>query len=94
VDIIAIDDGRKVLFVQVKLNGFPSEKRRKYLRRMRKVPSDHATFEVWVREDYGGWRMYRYDPDEHEFEKYIHMNTCDEEETVERVREEFGYHNE
>lgn len=93
VDVLAVGEG-KVLFVQVKTNRFTAEERRKYKSRMRRLPFDHATFEVWVRVDYEGWRMHRYDPDREAFEEYIRMDTCDHEDTVEAYREAVGYYQE
>jgi Holliday junction resolvase len=93
VDVLAVGEG-KVLFVQVKTNRFTDEDRRKYKRKMRRLPFDHAIFEVWVRVDYEGWRMHRYDPDREEFKEYICMDTCDHEETVEAYRQAVGYHQE
>lgn len=90
-DVIALGDG-KVLLVQVKTNRFTAKDRRKYRRRMHRVDFDHARFEVWVRIDYEGWRMHRYDPETGGFEQYIEMDTCDEEATVEAYREAVGYY--
>lgn len=95
VDVMAIKPGRKVLFVQVKTNRFTAKDRRQYGARVRrKLPHEHARFEVWVRVDYEGWRMHRYDPEADEFEQYIEMDTCDTEETVEAFREAVGYYDE
>lgn len=95
VDVMAMEQGRKVLFVQVKTNRFTAKDRRQYgAKARRKLPHDHARFEVWVRVDYEGWRMHRYDPASDEFEQYIEMDTCDLEETVEAYREAVGYYEE
>lgn len=88
-DIIAIKPGWKVLFSQVKTNSFTNKK--KYKRKARKIPHDHVRFEVWVRVDRKGWRIYVYRPEKEEFEKIVHMDTCDEEETVEAYRKAVGY---
>lgn len=93
VDVLAVKPGRKVLFVQVKTNRFTAEARRKYKKTARrKLPDAHAVFEVWVRVDYEGWRMYRYDPESEEFDQYLEMDTCDYEETVEAFREAVGFY--
>lgn len=89
-DVIAIGEG-KVLIVQVKTNRFTRKKRSIYRRNMRRIDHDHSTFEVWVRVDYEGWRMHRYDPDAEEFVEYLRMDTCDHEATVEAYREAVGY---
>lgn len=88
VDVLAVGAGRKVLFVQVKVNRFTAADRRKYKRRMRRLPFNHVTFEVWVRVDYEGWRMHRYDPGSEEFRSYLEMDSCDYEATVEAYRGE------
>lgn len=93
VDVLAVGPG-KVLFVQVKTNRFTAEERRKYKSRMRRLPFKHATFEVWVRVDYEGWQMHRYDPETGEFHRYIQMETCDHEATVEAYRQAVGYYQE
>jgi len=90
-DVIAVGEG-KPLFVQVKTNRFTAEDRRKYKNRTRRLDFDHARFEVWVRVDYEGWRMHRYDPGRDTFVEYVHMETCDHEETVEVFREAVGYY--
>ena len=90
-DVIAIGEG-KVLIVQVKTNRFTPKERRQYRQKMRRVDFDHAKFEVWVRVDYEGWRMHRYDPDAEEFVEYLRMDTCDHAETVEAYREAVSYY--
>jgi regulator of RNase E activity RraB len=91
VDVLAVGDG-KPLFVQVKTNRFTAENKRNYRRSMRRLDFEYARFEVWVRVDYEGWRMYRYDPEKDEFCQYIEMETCDHEQTVEAYREAVGYY--
>lgn len=91
VDVIAIKPDRKVLFVQVKTNQFTAEHRRKYRTRLRRLPIDHAEFQVWVRVDYDGWRVYDYDPESKEFVQVLEMDTCDIEETVDEVRDMFDF---
>lgn len=93
-DIIAIGNDKKILFVQVKTNRFSADDRRRYKRQMRRLNFKHAIFEVWVRVDYEGWRMYRYSTVHNNFQQYIKMNTCDHEKTVEKYREYVGYYKE
>ena len=88
-DIVAIKPSYKVLFVQVKTNTFRAKHRRKYIRRLRRLPDDHAEFEVWTRVDYEGWQMSQYEPDTDEFNRYLTMETCKTEPTVEALREHF-----
>lgn len=90
-DIIAVGDGR-VLFVQVKTNQLTAADRRSYKRKMRRLDFNHVKFEIWVRVDREGWRMYQYNPDSEEFEMYLSMDTCDKEETVEEYRESVGFY--
>jgi Holliday junction resolvase len=89
-DVIAVGEG-KVQILQVKTNSFTAADRRKYRREMRRMDFDHVKFEVWVRVDYEGWRMYRYNPETEEFEQYLEMDTCNHEATVEAYREHVGY---
>ena len=75
VDLIAMKPGGPVKFVQVKTNGFTAEDRRKYRKRTRKLPPEHAEFEVWVRYDRRGWELFEFDGDE--FEKVHQIPVCD-----------------
>ena len=90
-DVIAIGDG-KVVILQVKTNTFTAADRRKYRQRMRRIDFDHARFEVWVRVDYEGWRMYEYNPETSEFEQFIETDTCDHEAAVEAYRKHVSYY--
>lgn len=93
VDIMAIGSyWDKILFVQVKTNSFTSKERNKYLRKMQRLNFDNSRFEVWVRVDYEGWKIYEYNPQEKEFELVLEMDTTDTEETVEELREREGYY--
>lgn len=92
VDVIAVDSNKPVLFVQVKTNRFTQKDKKKYKSRVKRLPSDHSAFEVWVRVDYTGWKMFEWDFDEKKFVKYLEMDTCNHEETVEAFRESVGFY--
>jgi len=92
-DVIAVGTG-KVLLVQVKTNRFTAEDKTKYRRRVHRLDFDHVRFEVWVRVDYEGWRMYRYDPESADFEQFIEMDTCDHDATVEAYRQAVEFYDE
>lgn len=91
-DVLGLRDGWPIRVVQVKTNSFTAEDRRKYRGKLRQFPHESAVFEVWVRVDYEGWQMYRYDESTGEFVKFLSMDTCDTEETVEKLREELDYY--
>jgi Holliday junction resolvase-like predicted endonuclease len=95
VDLMAMKKNRKILFVQVKTNRFTAKSRRRYESiAKRKLPSEHARFEVWVRIDYKGWEVHRYNNEKQEFEKVLEMDTCDIDETVEEYRQLVGFYEE
>lgn len=75
IDIIAMQPGSPVLFVQVKTNGFTAADKRKYRHSTRKLPHEHARFQVWVRYDRRGWELFEYDGEE--FEKVHQIPVCD-----------------
>lgn len=91
VDVLAAKKGWPVRFVQVKTNDFRAEDRRKYGSTVSKF-SEEVVCEVWVRVDRKGWEIHRYDRDADEWRQVIEMDTCDTEETVETIREEFGFY--
>lgn len=91
-DVMGMKADWPLRVVQVKTNSFTAADRRKYRRNLRDFPHEYAVFEVWVRVDYEGWRMHRYDPDTDEFNEFLHMDTCDTEATVEAFREAVGYY--
>jgi hypothetical protein len=93
VDVIGVgEDWKRVLFVQVKTNNFTAKERAKYKRDMRRLNFESVRFEVWVRVDYTGWKMYAYNPDLEEFDLVLEMDTADHEATVEALREREGYY--
>lgn len=60
-DIIAIRPNWPVLIVQVKANG--SINKKSYTSRASPyIDGKHAEFEIWNREDYFGWHIWRYNP--------------------------------
>lgn len=83
VDLIAMQPGERVKFVQVKTNGFTAADRRKYQRQTRKLPPEHAEFEVWVRFDFEGWVLYKYDGKN--FEQYAKL-PCNESDAGDQYR--------
>lgn len=93
IDVLAVKQGWPVRFVQVKTNNFAAKDRRRYAAKSERM-SHGVVCEVWVRVDYEGWRMYRYDRDAGEWDRYLSMNTCDTEETVEAFREAVDYYEE
>lgn len=94
VDVIGVgDDWERVLFVQVKTNDFTSEERAKYKRNMRRLNFDSVRFEVWVRVDYQGWKIYEYQPESETFKLALEMDTADYEATVEALREKEDFYN-
>lgn len=84
VDLIAMQAGEPIRFVQVKTNRFTEKDRQKYSRKTRVLPYEHAKFEVWVRVDYEGWELYEYDGDD--FEQYATL-PCSESEAGSEFRE-------
>lgn len=86
VDIIAMQPGEPIKFVQVKTNGFTERDRQKYKTRTRKLPHDHAEFEVWVRHDGEGWDVYGFDGDE--FYHKFSIDVCD----TSKAREQYHEH--
>lgn len=88
VDIIALDPNRDpgILFVQVKTNRFDKSSRRKYRRMFGLYVPPSIPFEVWVRVDREGWRMFDFDPSTEVFECYLQMETCHELETRDAYR--------
>lgn len=91
IDVLAAREGWPVRFVQVKTNTFDSRARTSYCDRARRFP-ESVVVEVWVRVDYQGWEMHRYSHDSDDFYKFLSMDTCDKEETVEALRNELGYY--
>ena len=85
VDLIGIRSNRPVKFIQVKTNDFTNKDKRKYQQRARKIPEDHAEFEVWVRVDRVGWVIYSFDGEV--FEKTAEIKTCDTDEAREKLAE-------
>jgi len=83
VDLIAMQPGEPVKFVQVKTNDFTAKDRRKYKTRTRKMPPEHAEFEVWVRVDRQGWELYEYDGEG--FEQYGTL-PCNNSDAGDRYR--------
>lgn len=92
IDVLASKQGWPVRFVQVKTNQFTAKDRRQYALKVGRM-SEGVVAEVWVRIDYEGWRMYRYDGEQDTWRKYLSMDTCDTEETVEQFRDAVGYYN-
>lgn len=86
-DIIAVGSDRPVLFVQVKTTSFTNQERAQYRRRMHRLNHSVSHFEVWVREDYRGWTIYRYNPTEDAFIELLHLETLDTETTVTALRD-------
>lgn len=88
VDIIALDPNRDpgILFVQVKTNRFDKASREKYRSKFRQFVPPSIPFEVWVRVDYEGWRMFDFDPETEVYECYLEMETCDFWETSDAYR--------
>jgi len=88
VDVIGVGgEWDNIMFLQVKTNTFTAEEKRKYKRDMRRLNLDYIRFEVWVRVDYKGWRMYQYNQETEEFELELQMNSADFDKTVERFRD-------
>lgn len=59
-DLLAIKDGKRTKFVQVKSNSISEKQMGLYGQYCyTKLPS-HIDFEVWVKHDYQGWEFYRY----------------------------------
>lgn len=84
VDIMAVKPGRKPKFVQVKTNRFAD--RKKYRKEAaRRIPEEYIDFEVWVRVDREGWKIYEWDGAE--FELAFESHSCDEAEIVRKWRE-------
>lgn len=88
VDLIAMHPGERVLFVQVKTNGFTAEDRRKYISRTRKLPHNHARFQVWVRYDRRGWEIFGFDGEQ--FQKVHQIPVCDTSRARERYAQLVG----
>lgn len=86
IDLIAINTGTPVKFIQVKTNGFTTKDKQKYQKRTRHLPHSHAIFEVWVRHDQEGWVIYRYREDD-EFEKKYTIPYCNTSEAREYYHE-------
>lgn len=84
IDIIAISEDEPVKFVQVKTNRFTAEHKRKYRRRTRHLPHDHAVFEVWVRIDRQGWEIYEFDGEQ--FTQRDEIPVCDTSEAGDYYR--------
>jgi len=91
VDVLASKENWPVRFVQVKTNQVTAKDRRRYASKASRM-SEGVICEVWVRVDYEGWLMYRYDRDAGEWDRFLSMDTCDTEETVEAFREAVGYY--
>lgn len=92
-DILAAKEGWPVRFVQVKTNRFTAKDKRRYGAKARRYP-ESVVVEVWVRVDYEGWQCYRYDRDAEEWARFLSMDTCDESETAEALRDELGFYEE
>lgn len=85
VDLIAMQPGEPIKFVQVKTNRFTAADRRKYSGHLtRHLPSEHAELEVWVRVDREGWELY--ERVEGGFEQYLSL-PCDRRDAGEQYRE-------
>lgn len=87
-DIIAIGSDSDVLFCQVKTNSVSDKELESYKRRMHRLNHTISRFEVWVRIDYNGWKIYRYIPDTDTFVCIITTGT-DTEATVETLRNKY-----
>lgn len=83
VDIIAMKPGERVKFVQVKTNTFPAEDLQKYKTRTRKLPTEHAEFEVWIRVDREGWKLLEYNGED--FDKFATL-PCNTSEAGDKYR--------
>lgn len=81
VDLVAMQPGEPVLFVQVKTNGFSQAEMDKYRSRLRILPTDHARFEVWVRHDRTGWVLFEFS--DGVFQRTQEINICDTSEARE-----------
>lgn len=84
VDLIAIQPGEPVTFVQVKTNGFSEADKQKYRTHTRHLPPIHANFEVWIRHDRQGWVLYEFDGES--FHQFHEIDTCDTSEAGEQYR--------
>jgi Holliday junction resolvase len=77
-DVMGIAHGLPFMIVQVKTNNF-TKKDREYYKKWakRRVDGEHTLFEVWVRIDRKGWKMYRLDPETWEYNCYFETSRCD-----------------
>lgn len=76
-DLVGIKEYKPVIFVQCKNNRFTKKYKDKYSTwANRRIDDEHTVLEVWVKEDYQGWRMYRYQVDTDEWEKYFEIDVC------------------
>lgn len=91
VDVLAAKDPYPVRFVQVKTNSFPPKEQQRYASRADRY-SESVRCEVWVRVDYEGWEMYKYDTIDGKWVCFLDMDTCNTEETVEAFREAVGFY--
>lgn len=91
IDVIASKTDYPTRFVQVKTNRFTAKDRKRYAA-IASGFSDEIVCEVWVRVDYEGWRMYLYDRENEDWHRYIKMDTCNHEATVESFRDAAGFY--